>query len=276
MSFWSSSISSQYEARGEDTAASLGTAITASASANTKGSWVDLGAVTTFNYQAIWVSMVGGATAADLLIDIGLSDGVNRWVIMPDLRCAMSAGIWRGATVVQLPLYIPEGSQLSARCQASVGSSVVYLAITGGTLGMHGAPGYAMARKCFVGTAASRGTDVEPTTANTKTAWVQLILSSLDDAQALLVAVGPGAQVTRTVDRTYLLDIGMNSVGSEYALIPDLVIGQSAADDRPQPQYLGPFPANLRAGTRISARAQASDVTAGERKIDVAAWGFIR
>jgi len=275
MTFWSSAHCAVYETLGADTATSLGAALTASASANTKGSWVDLGAVTTYDYHSIWVSMVGGATAADILIDIGLSDGANRWTIMPNLRCAMGAGIWRGAAAVQLPLHIPGGSQVSARCQASTGSSVVYVTVTGSTIGMHGGPGYSRGDQCYTVTT-SRGVDIEPTTAHTKTAWTTLDASAGADSQALLVAVGPGAQVTRTVDRTYLLDIGINSAGSEFAVLPDLMVAQSATDDRPLPQYLGPFPVDIRDGARISARAQASDVTAGERKIDVAAWGFVR
>lgn len=276
MTSWSAQINSLHETRGADTSWSRGALVTANSSANVKGGWVDLGSATSFDYQSMWVAMANaGAGAADFVVDIGLSDGTNRWIIMPNLRLPGMAGAWTGGTIVQLPLYIPKGAQISVRCAASTGSRTCHVQVTGCTIGMGGAPGFAYAIQSYT-VGSSRGQDLDPATINTKSSWVQLGSSALpNDIGAALFCVGPAAQVTRTVQRAYLLDIGRGSSGNESVWLPDIQIVQAIDDQRPLPSYIGPLPVAINDGGRLFARCQTTEVTSTERKIDIAAWGFV-
>lgn len=273
---WAPQRNCVYETQGANPVGSRGVLLTANSSAGVKGGWVNLGSAMSFDYQSIWVAMANaGAGAGDFVIDIGLSDGTNRAVIMPNLRLAALAGSWTGGCLVQLPLFIPKGAQLSARCAASAGSRTCHVAITGSSIGIGGVPGYAFAEQGYT-VASARGHDLDPTTADTMTGWTQLGNAYDNHIDAVLVAVGPGGQVGRTIQRAYLLDIGRGSVGNEAVIISGLQLLQAIDDQRPLPGYLGPFPVSVGQNSRIHARCQTTEITSTERKLDVACWGFVR
>lgn len=271
---WQTSPNCLYEARGTATGSSRGTLITSGGSANTKGSWTDIGVATTFDYQAIFVQMFSTLTG-DMVVDLGLSDGTNRWVLAADLRVPGGRGVRTGGSAVMLPLYIPVGSQISARVAADQASKSCSVHVTGAAVGFGGVPGYSRLVSMYT-PASSRGTDVEPTTANTKTSWVEITTGITQPVDGLLVGVGPGDQIARAAGQNYLLDIGIGAAASESVLLPNLSISLHEDIDVPMPCMLGPFPALVPASARLAARAQSNVVTAGERKIDVALWGLVR
>ncbi len=93
-------------------------------------------------------------------------------------------------------------------------------------------------------TAASAGTGIPYTTANTKGAFVQLIASTTADAVWMLVnPVWGGAGFSN------VFDIAVGAAGSEVVIAPNLIVAFSVSTG-----YL--FPVCIPAGTRISARAQ--------------------
>jgi hypothetical protein len=273
MTHWSSQTSVVYETQGADTTLSRGTVVTAAASANTKGSWVAIGSATSRDYQCIWVSMTAQNAQTDYLVDIGITDGANTFVIMPNLRLAALAGNLTGAVHVTLPLHIAGGAQLAARCQATTASRFCLITIVGSSMGYNGAPGYAYGSQLYTdGT--SRGEDFDPTVANTMTAWNNLATTATA-ISAILLAVGPAAQVTRAAGRNYMLDVSQGAAASEMVILDNIPLAQSLIDQRPLPCYLGPFIISIGRTQRVNARVQTTDVTAGERKIDVACWGFV-
>jgi hypothetical protein len=106
--------------------------------------------------------------------------------------------------------------------------------------------------------AGSGGTDFAVgAVANTKTGWTQIIASSSQRADGLLITVSPSNIATAD----YLVDIGIGGAGSETVLLSNLLysVGSSATGFGPIsifcPIYVAP-------GTRISARAQSSDTSA--------------
>jgi hypothetical protein len=172
-----------------------------------------------------------------------------------------------------LPLYVPKGSQIQARCACSTASRTMTLLLIGSSGGWMGAPGCRRASAIYT-PSSSRGLTLTPTTANTDTAWTELIASTSRECRAIMVAIGPGGEEVRATSRNYLIDIGLGSAGNEAPIVSDLLAGNGTVGDVALPQVFGPFPTWIPEGNRISCRARTDDVTAGERAIDIAAWGF--
>lgn len=272
---WQPTANCRYETLGADTASSCGTVITSSASVNNKGSWVDIGSTTSFPYHILIVGIGGTTAAANYLVDIGINVSGSRFTIVSNLRIpALKGGNSRGGGLPVLPLHVPAGSQLSARCSASTGSSSAHVTITGGSTGFGGMPGYSRCVAFFTATSC-RGPEADPSTANTKTAFRQSDSSTSDLAHALMFAVGPYTETTRTAARDYLLDVAIGGAGSEAVIVANIPFKQDADGDAPLPTYFGPVPIMIPAATRLSYRCQTSDSTSGERQVDVAFWGFV-
>ncbi len=269
-------FSAVHESRGERTSGSSdGTSIAAAGTANTKGSWTDLGAVTSFAYEGFTVCCEAGS-AADFLVDIGISDGANRAILVPDLHYSSLKQIDEHNMALAIPIHVPAGSQLSARCQASVASSSFRVLIIGHSANPGGFPGYSRAIALYT-INGSRGTAIDPGgTANTEGAWTQLVASSAADVAALLGVVGFNADTARgTTTAAMLLDIGVGASTAESAIVSDLGFQWDSAWDGPNDVFFGPFAAAIPASSRIAARARCSDIVAGDRTIDLAIYGLV-
>lgn len=124
-------------APGQPTSTNWGAAVTADASANTKGAWVELisdTAVTTDIY-ALRIQVNGAVatngTSPAMLLDIGFdpNGGTSYATHLSNLvigntfsLTANGSGSW-----IYMPCRIPAGSAIAARLQAAVGSRVVYV-----------------------------------------------------------------------------------------------------------------------------------------------------
>lgn len=271
-------ISARHESRGADTATSSGTNVTASSSANVKGSWSDLGGVTSFAYEAITVCIGGSQVFVDQMIDVGISDGSNRHVLVADLYYAGSKQAAEQFFIVTIPVHVPAGAQLSARAAASNGTGppVIEVSLIGHASGLAGAPGFSRSVALFT-PASSRGVAVDPGgTANTKGAWAQLTASSPADIAAMFGLVGYNADTARASTARALIDIGVGAAASEFVLYPNAALGWGATRDGPSNCPRIPiFGCNVAAGSRIAARAACSINTAGDRTVDLALYGLV-
>jgi len=263
-------------ARSENRGAAAGTAgtvITASGTANTKGSYTDIGSTTSFDYE--WLIVVAGAanTAGNYVFDLAISVGGNRFIIAEDLRfCSLRASNQQW-DIYCLPLHVPSGSQLSVRCAASVASITMQVVILGYSSGPFGAPGYSRCR-AFYAPSTSRGITCDPgAVAHTKTR-TQITASTPDRAVALLAYVGPNGDVAAAATR-WLFDIETGGAGSEQVLLPNMYLGRGAPYDMPTSQVFGPYPCDIPASSRMSCNIQCHVTTAGDRSVDVALWGFV-
>jgi hypothetical protein len=264
------------ESRGELTASSRGTLVTSAGTVNTKGSWVDLGSATGFAYEAITVWCYRGDIAANYMVDIGISDGSNRFVLVADLYLAGQKLAIEYGFHVTLPLRVPAGAQLSARVACSVVSRTLDVGIVGHSSGIGGAPGFSRCVALFT-PASSRGIAVDPGgTANTKGAWAELTSSSPARVGAMFGLIGFNNDVARTATGSLLLDIGVGVASSEFVLYPNANVSWGATRDGPSNcPRVPPFACDVPAGTRIAARAQGSVTAAGDRAVDLALYGLV-
>lgn len=266
---WQPHLSTRHETLGATGSLSRGTTITAAGSADTKGSYANVGSATKFDYHSLHVMAVS-LLPGDFVFDIALSTGD---LLAGDLRLtALSEGRHGGGTYA-LPLYVPAGSQLQVRCACSIASRTMSVVLTGSSGGWMGAPGVRRCSAIYTPTS-SRGLTLTPTVANTDTAWTEMLASTSRECRAIMVAVGPGGEFPRAASHFYLVDIGLGAAGNEAEIVGDLLCGSGTAGDVPLPMVFGPFPTWIPGGNRISCRVRTDDVTSGERAIDVAAWGF--
>ena len=265
-------FSARHETLGADTSASRGTPITGSATVNVKGAWANIGGATSFAYEAISIFLERNSPAADYVIDIGISDGTNVFVVVPDLRVpALITGAVFAAT---LPIHIPSGAQISARSAGSVGSAVMDVVVAGHSVGIGGASGFSRAIALYT-PASSRGVAIDAgATANTKGAYAELTASSGADIAALFGCVGNNTDIARGA-LTFLLDIAIGGSGAEQLVLSNLFLASNTAFDAVLPPFIGPYPCGIPASTRFSARLQCSGTTAGDRTIDLALYGLV-
>lgn len=247
----------------------VGTTITASGTANTKGSWVSLG-TPSFQYEAFDISIAETA-ASSKCVDIGVNDGSGNWhVIVADLQFngSKSADLLIG---YHLPVRLKSDKQVGMRCQASTASHVLNATLTGYSRG--GAPGYSRMVRLSA-TTNSRGTTVDPGgTANTKGAWTEVIASTAQHYDALLAIIGQAGDTTRTASATGLVDIGLGAASSEFVIVPNVFLRWTTTLDGPVLHW-GPMPISTPAGVRLACRGACSDATAGDRTFDLALYGL--
>jgi hypothetical protein len=258
------------ETLGATTASSAGTSVTASATANTKGSYVDIGGVTSFAYEELHVNLLA-TTGADFTADLAINVGGNRFIIAEDLRIRGRAA--DNGILYPLALHVPAGAQLSMRCQSSSASAVLSAILHGRSSGLRGMPGFARLRALYA-PATSRGVNCDAgAVANTKTR-TQIVASSSARVVGLLGYVGPAADTARTGSEQWLMDISVGPGAGEWNIISNLLFGADATTDTPYPSLIGPMACDIPAATRFSVNLQCSSTTAGDRQIDVALWGY--
>ena len=255
------------------TASGAGTTVTASATANTKGAYAQLTASTPQAAGAIIVSLVAGA-AADMLVDLAIGTAGSETVIVANLTTSVGTGGSnnQGAPLL-LPISIPAGTRLAARCQATVGNSTCQVAVhlLRSTLIM--ASGLSRVVTLGADTTDSGGTTIDPgATLNTKGAWVQMTASLSIPIRALAIGIGNRANGVST-SANFLIDIGIGGAGSETVLISNIHLREDAGADVVAPNRLPLIPVAIPAGARIAVRAASSITDATDRLLDCILYG---
>ena len=276
MGDWGIISGQRFETIGVDAANSRGTNITGDASANTKGSWVELVASSAFDVKGIWID-IGFGSLADFLVDIGVGAEGSEQVIISNLYAtpgATSGTALRSATTYCLPISIPVGTRISARSQSTGTGLGIRLTVT--LMGLGFASPQPLSRMTTYGAATgdSGGTSIDPgATIQTKGAWVEIIGSSTNKMSALALAIGNQNNAAR-LSASWLFDISVGAATSEVILIPDLFLASNASGDMVFPITMGTFPVHVPRGTRIAARAQCSINDATDRLFDLILYGI--
>jgi len=261
-------------AAGQLTASSNGTLVTAAATAHVKGAWSQLVAAT--GAEASWIEVYIGsvATAVDYLIDIGIGAAASEQVIIPNLVAGSGTGAAGRSSRFLLPLNIPAGVRVAARCQATTISSTCRVSAQLGSGGWPLESGLQRVTDYGTTTATTQGTTVDPgAVANTKGSWVQLAASTTNPIRALLFGQSNLVQTARTSCQ-WLFDLGVGAAASEVVVIPNRTVECVSTEDTIHPQGSGPFPVNIPAGSRLAVRAQCSITTVTVRNLCPIVYGI--
>lgn len=269
-------FSAQHQSRGQDVTTSAGIIVTASGTANTKGSWTQVGSNTGFAYEGITLYVSRSSASADYIVDIGIDDGSgNVFVLVENFYFSSIRFSAEFNTGIHIPVHVPDNAVLVARCSASTASATVRVVIVGHSANPGGYPGFSRAIALFT-PATSRAVAVDPGgSANTKGSWVQLTASSGEDVAAVFGVVGFNGDFSRAATASMLLDIGVGAASSEFVAVPNVALSWEQIIDGPSDIFFGPFAADIPLGTRVAARAQCDITTAGDRTADLALYGLV-
>ena len=232
------------------------TSIFSSATAHIKGAWVELIAATAFDADYCHVDTVTANAKGAYLLDIGIGAAASEVVLIPDfiIDCGDGGTNHQRTTY---PLSIPAGSRLSGRLQGSVGNKNHLVAME--VYAQSARP--ALGRVEAVGVISSGDTShtkITPSaTAHIKGAWVEMVAASTFDSKEAILFFGRG-NIARS-NMSYFVDIAIGAAASEVVIIENIrVESVSSSPDTIYPQYIGHFPFEIPAGTRIAARCQAA------------------
>lgn len=262
---------------------SLLVTVTASGSANAKGSWTEL--IATTGFQATGIAVFGRwSTVAGGILDIGIGAAGSEQVLVPNLRfnakmdSTSTAGHTPAGMSPVFPISVPAGSRISARLQSAAASATqsVRVVLLGGGF-LPGEPQGKVTDYGVGGVGASFGTQITPSaTANTYGSWVQLSSGISAPINALVIALGD-QNSTGPGDGNWLIDVGVGAASSEVAVLSGLPfswwLGATGSPCGIGPQMLGPFPVSIPSGARLSARTQ-STRTSPSLAPDVVVYGI--
>jgi hypothetical protein len=235
--------------------------VTSGGTAHTKGNWTQLIASTPYDAYGIWVSIEGvhvADTNTAYLVDIGVGPAGSEVVVLPNLDAWGADNTGWGLRLYWFPVYIPAGSRIVARSQASTASknSKVMVALDG--VPWYGRWGVGPVVDYGTNLSISAGTSVTPAT-NAFGSWVQIGTTVRDHT---FWAVGVDL-LTRsgTGSNTYLVEIAVGPSGSQQSL------GFYRIKVNTAEQFSAPFPLFVSsrfvpAGTNVWARAAATETHA--------------
>ena len=261
---------------GTVTATTQGTTITASGTANTKGSYTELIASTAGAINGFTLN-IGGftiASTADFLLDLAIGAGGSEEVIIANVLLSVSPGsdleFYKSTS---FPINIPAGSRVAARIQSTLLSSQMSISLNTVPSFFSSGPLFHSCIELGANTSDSGGLLVDPGgTINTKGSWVEFTSSLSEDIRGILVLQGNRANSTNRTQRV-LFDVGVGSGGNEEIIMTDIF---SRITPFEQPFGMNSFvPVSVVAGTRLAIRSQNSDNNATDRLIDYVIYGLV-
>lgn len=256
---------------------SAGTGVTADATNNTKGTtYAQLIASTAFDAQAIMFSVGRESSTAGIqfLIDFAIGAASSEQIVIANYLYSRGNNE-SSDNAILLPIQIPAGTRISARCQCSSGNSSVKITthLFGGDLWTPG--GLTRVETCGAVTTDSGGTAVDPGgSANTKGSYSSALIASTSfDYKGFFLCIGSNLNsLIGTLTRARL-DIAIGAAASEQVILPDFQLVAGTAGDAYMPGVSPFFPIPIPAGSRLSARAMSSNTDATDRLFDVVLYG---
>lgn len=248
------------------------TMVTASATAHTKGSWVEaiasVDGVTTALLVVVMVNTNSGGSDTSTLLDIGIGGAGSEVVVVADVQ--VGAKSFQSAWL--LPVSIPSGSRIALRSQSAVSSKTVQIQV----LPMYGAGrfGPRPAGRCVTyGANASTSDGVVVTPGGSGFgSWVEVSSSTSDRISMIGVSIGPATR-TAMYARPFLIEIGVGGAGSEVAVA---AFGGHFGSSETADVGLSVMPVaqSIPAGSRISARIASDNSTANTAGVIVHAFTY--
>jgi hypothetical protein len=205
------------------------------------------------------------------LLDIAVGAAASEQIIIPDLLIATRS---LQPVTFMVPVHVAAGSRIAARCQngGALGQTLG-VSIELFTAGWLRLPSPGRVTAYGVNTADSGATNIDAgAVANTKGSYAQLS-AAVNRTRAVILAIGDQDDQIRNAAE-WLVDLAVGAAASEQVVLPNLRLACNSTSDMILPLVLGPFPVEIPEGSRLSARAQCSTATAGDRVFDLAVYGI--
>lgn len=228
---------------------------TASATANTKGSWNEIKASTGFEAEAfiLCIGEVNGDVQG--LVDLGMGGAGSEEVIIGDVdlwgKQNSAPGIF-----AYFPIKIPQGVRLATRCQAETGSRAIAVGLELIGPSLMQTAGFSRSTTYGAVTASnSRGTSITSNTnPNVKGTWNQITASTTEAHYGIYLGWDAlGSFATSTVH--CLVDIAVGAASSEQVIVSNIAISTGTSEGG-NPHLHGPFWVTIPEASRLSVRMQ--------------------
>lgn len=246
---------------GANTATSLGTAVQDSRGASGAfGAWTQL--IASVDYDAVGVFLCIRPSGQYWNYELGVGASGSETSIG---ACAALSGT-SGEAMLFVPVFVPAGSRLAIRgaTQTSYSADSLVIAYPVRSQSRHGLSRHFRGTLCGVSSGAWTTLDAGAT-ANTKSAYTQIIASTARDARGYSLFFGtPSSQ---TSNQNYLIDLAVGAVASEEIILPNLGNISRSYDYFGAPGHVGPIWTPIPASSRIAMRMQCDSAVATERKL---------
>lgn len=234
--------------------------------ANTKGSWVELIAATSFKYEALDIAaFADGGGGQCYLVDLAIGASGSEVVVLSNLLVDSARALHHNQIRLRLQFSIPVGSRLAVRCQEAGGSGTRYVtvSVTGINGGYNFLPGSAGSVTTYgADTAASNGTLIDPgAVSNTWGAWTEMTASS-GPHSGIAIVLGTNKFSSGIASAVYTFQLAVGGSGSE-TVVCEFRSCVTASSTRLQSNvihWLGSLPA----GTRLAMRSKTTDASSRE------------
>jgi hypothetical protein len=262
------------ESAGYVTSSTTGTTVTSHATPGTDGAWTQIIAATANDWYAFTlIQHYGDSGAAGRgLIDLAIGGAGVEFAIVTGLPVCKLAAITRTSSFrLWLPLHIPKGARISARVHRSdVASLPVRIQLIGETVSTRGLPPFRRATTYGEDLANARGTVVDPgASANTLGANTQIVASTTNPIRALYLAAMKQDASVVSGSATWAAELYVGAGGSEVVIVPEVLLWEENSTTDLSHAFglgMGPFPVNVPAASRLSAKARCNISTAGARE----------
>jgi hypothetical protein len=204
----------------------VGNSMTASATPNTPGAWVQYIAnnviSATDTIQSLHIQAIGNNQAANtdnsMLLDIAKGAAGSEVIIAQNIAVG---GAWNTSSAgpfFHLPIRIEGATRVAMRVRAAVGSRV----LTMQNLVASGAPDKSPFADRLPTSVDTLGTSTATSTGTVMTGasgtWTEITASTTKDYQSLIVIPSGPANITGAVQTQYRLDLGIGASGSESVI----------------------------------------------------------
>ena len=239
-------------------ATTTGTSITASASANTKGAYVELVSAANNDLDSNSIELVfDGLNSAlgDFLVDISVGDAGFEEVVIHNVYVKTTSTPGALVSRVTLPISFQSGVRISARCQANNSSLAINMFIILSSGNFKQPTGFSEAVAYGDDEATSTGTLVARSSVGVFGSWVEITASTTDEIHA--IAIASHRQGGSWQNGKYNYQVAVGSAGNEEVIISD-ILSATTASESGSGLLAGAYMVEVAIGQRLSIRAAAS------------------
>lgn len=197
----------------------VGTTITAHADIHTKGSWTELFSATTYDSYGFFLRICESTSTGvqtDLLVDIGIGAAASEVVILPDFLAGWAGQAMNGRPFF-IPLFIPRGARVAARCQALITADTVDVVMSlrgGATMPF---PIFTGCDAYGINSAASQGTSHTPANTGSESSDATIGTATRNYGAVLLAVQGTLADTGQNNSAYHWeLTLGGQTVAEQY------------------------------------------------------------
>ena len=258
------------ESIGFDTSTSGGTVITSASSGDS--AWVELAASTSLNSDVLELVIIrnGSGNIGIFRLDIAVGAIGSEVEILSDLLLSGKPSGQTSDYQVNIPIGIPSGSRISARCYFSSATRAIEL---GARLwsGQFKSP-QPLSSSISYGFNGFDGVDVDPGgTLNTKGAWFEVDPAISDSINGFYLGLGDSSNNAQATVR-WLIDIAIGTGGSEVIIAENISSRGTTGEMIKPPVFVN---TTITSGQRVSIRCQSNIIDATDRVLSASITGFI-